>query len=177
MFSYSSDNQVLKHSSEIRRCCCIWFASCPGKGYTLTADTWAFGVCLYEFMCGPLPFGNDAEDQLEIFRDILAGEQTVRRYFWFKFRVMLPTSSCAACGLYGRRVIEFRVYTEGFESGFGVCGLGKLMFPHYVTDQDAINLMKRLLCRLPEVRIGCSINGYKVSKVEALGFSLSVSKC
>ena len=44
-----------------------------GKGYTLTADTWAFGVCLYEFMCGPLPFGNDAEDQLEIFRDILAG--------------------------------------------------------------------------------------------------------
>nr|AAM22643.1 cGMP-dependent protein kinase [Eimeria maxima] len=87
-----------------------------GKGYTLTADTWAFGVCLYEFMCGPLPFGNDAEDQLEIFRDILAG---------------------------------------------------KLMFPHYVTDQDAINLMKRLLCRLPEVRIGCSINGYKDIKEHA----------
>lgn len=45
-----------------------------GKGYTLTVDTWAFGVCLYEFMCGPLPFGNDAEEQLEIFRDILAGD-------------------------------------------------------------------------------------------------------
>ncbi|KEP63576.1 UNVERIFIED_CONTAM: protein kinase G AGC kinase family member PKG [Hammondia hammondi] len=87
-----------------------------GKGYTLTADTWAFGVCLYEFMCGPLPFGNDAEDQLEIFRDILTG---------------------------------------------------KLVFPHYVTDQDAINLMKRLLCRLPEVRIGCSINGYKDIKEHA----------
>eukprot|EP00922_Rhytidocystis_sp_ex-Travisia-forbesii_P012618 GHVS01019008.1.p1 GENE.GHVS01019008.1~~GHVS01019008.1.p1 ORF type:complete len:379 (+),score=33.76 GHVS01019008.1:73-1137(+) len=87
-----------------------------GKGYTLTADTWAFGVCLFEFMCGPLPFGNDAEDQLEIFRDILTG---------------------------------------------------KLAFPHYVTDQDAINLMKRLLCRLPEVRIGCSINGYKDIKEHA----------
>eukprot|EP00920_Eleutheroschizon_duboscqi_P041309 GHVT01099105.1.p1 GENE.GHVT01099105.1~~GHVT01099105.1.p1 ORF type:complete len:125 (+),score=19.20 GHVT01099105.1:450-824(+) len=61
-------------------------------------------------MCGPLPFGNDAEDQLEIFRDILTG---------------------------------------------------KLVFPHYVTDRDAINLMKRLLSRLPELRIGCSINGYK----------------
>eukprot|EP01070_Trichotokara_eunicae_P000725 Trichotokara_eunicae@DN1146_c0_g1_i1.p1 len=81
-----------------------------GKGYTLTADIWAFGVCLYEFMCGPLPYGNDAEDQLEIFRDILTG---------------------------------------------------KLMFPHYVVDQDGINLMKRLLCRLPEVRIGCGVNGYK----------------
>ncbi|CDI86729.1 AGC kinase TgPKG1, putative [Eimeria praecox] len=41
------------------------------------------------------------------------------------------------------------------------------MFPHYVTDQDAINLMKRLLCRLPEVRIGCSINGYKDIKEHA----------
>lgn len=39
---------------------------------------------------------------------------------------------------------------------------GKLVFPHYVDDQEAINLMKRLLCRLPEVRIGCSLNGYKV---------------
>ena len=35
-----------------------------GKGYSLTADIWAFGVVLYEFICGPLPFGNDAEDQL-----------------------------------------------------------------------------------------------------------------
>lgn len=87
-----------------------------GKGYTSTADIWAFGVCLYEFMCGPLPFGNDAEDQLEIFRDILTG---------------------------------------------------KLVFPHYVVDQDAINIMKRLLCRLPEVRIGCSINGYKDIKEHA----------
>eukprot|EP01071_Lankesteria_metandrocarpae_P003243 Lankesteria_metandrocarpae@DN2841_c0_g1_i1.p1 len=87
-----------------------------GKGYALTADIWAFGVCLYEFMCGPLPFGNDAEDQLEIFRDILTG---------------------------------------------------KLVFPHYVSDQDAINLMKRLLCRLPEVRIGCSMNGYRDIKEHA----------
>ena len=39
--------------------------------------------------------------------------------------------------------------------------LGKLVFPHTVDDQDGINLMKRLLCRLPEVRIGCSLNGYK----------------
>uniref|UniRef100_A0A0G4IAZ1 Protein kinase domain-containing protein n=1 Tax=Chromera velia CCMP2878 TaxID=1169474 RepID=A0A0G4IAZ1_9ALVE len=87
-----------------------------GKGYTYTADIWAFGVVLYEFMCGPLPFGNDAEDQLEIFRDILTG---------------------------------------------------KLVFPNYVTDNDAVNMMKRLLCRLPEVRIGCSINGYKDIKDHA----------
>jgi cGMP-dependent protein kinase 1 len=39
----------------------------------------------------------------------------------------------------------------------------KLVFPSYVTDQDAMNLIKRFLCRSPEIRIGCSVNGYKVS--------------
>ncbi|VWU49858.1 cGMP-dependent protein kinase [Hepatocystis sp. ex Piliocolobus tephrosceles] len=81
-----------------------------GKGYGCTVDIWALGVCLYEFICGPLPFGNDQEDQLEIFRDILTGQLT---------------------------------------------------FPDYVTDKYTINLMKRLLCRLPQGRIGCSINGFK----------------
>ncbi|KAK1936351.1 cGMP dependent protein kinase [Babesia divergens] len=81
-----------------------------GKGYGCLADVWSFGVCLYEFICGPLPFGNDAQDQIEIFRDILKGN---------------------------------------------------LVFPSYVKDQDAINIIKRLLCRVPEVRLGSSINGFK----------------
>ncbi|EZG50652.1 CGMP-dependent protein kinase [Gregarina niphandrodes] len=87
-----------------------------GKGYTLTADIWTFGIVLYEFICGPLPFGNDAEDQLEIFRDILTG---------------------------------------------------KLVFPPYVDDQAAMGLIRRLLCRLPELRLGCSLNGYKDLKEHA----------
>lgn len=37
---------------------------------------------------------------------------------------------------------------------------GQLSFPDYVEDREAINLIKRLLCRIPEVRIGSSINGY-----------------
>jgi cGMP-dependent protein kinase len=41
------------------------------KGYTSAVDWWALGVMMHEFIVGPLPFGRDTEDQLELFREIL----------------------------------------------------------------------------------------------------------
>ncbi len=33
-----------------------------GKGYTFSVDLWSIGICLYEFMCGCVPYAEDADD-------------------------------------------------------------------------------------------------------------------
>lgn len=45
-----------------------------GKGYSFLVDLWSLGVCLYEFMCGLVPFGEEAEDPYEIYEDIVRKE-------------------------------------------------------------------------------------------------------
>lgn len=32
-----------------------------GKGYTTFSDVWSVGVCLYEFLCGGVPFGEEQD--------------------------------------------------------------------------------------------------------------------
>jgi len=41
------------------------------RGYNHSADWWSLGVMIYEFACGPLPFGKDSGDQLELYRQIM----------------------------------------------------------------------------------------------------------
>ena len=42
-----------------------------GKGYGKSADLWSMGICLYEFLCGGVPFGEDEEDPYAIYEQIL----------------------------------------------------------------------------------------------------------
>ena len=38
-----------------------------GTGYSFEVDYWAIACCMYEFICGGVPFGDDCEDTMEIY--------------------------------------------------------------------------------------------------------------
>lgn len=51
-----------------------------GKGYNCLVDLWSVGICLYEFMCGMVPFGEEAEDPYEIYEEIIKKDITYPNY-------------------------------------------------------------------------------------------------
>merc|ERR1712039_93549 len=44
------------------------------KGYGLDVDLWSLGVMAFEFVCGQLPFADDADDPAEVCAVVLKGE-------------------------------------------------------------------------------------------------------
>lgn len=42
-----------------------------GKGYSFPVDLWSLGIMLFEFMAGYVPYGEEAEDPLQIYQEIL----------------------------------------------------------------------------------------------------------
>ena len=41
-----------------------------GAGYSFEVDYWAIAVCMYEFICGEVPFADKSEDTMEIYLSI-----------------------------------------------------------------------------------------------------------
>ena len=39
-----------------------------GEGYSFQVDIWSIAVCMYEFFCGKLPFGEDCDDPMDVYR-------------------------------------------------------------------------------------------------------------
>ena len=42
-----------------------------GGGYSFPVDFWSISICMYEFMCGGVPFGDKDEDPMEIYFAII----------------------------------------------------------------------------------------------------------
>ena len=47
-----------------------------GEGYSFEVDIWSIAICMYEFFCGKLPFGEELEDPVDIYRAV-CGEELI----------------------------------------------------------------------------------------------------
>ena len=47
-----------------------------GEGYSFQVDVWSIAVCLYEFYCGKLPFGEECEDPMDVYRAVAKEDLT-----------------------------------------------------------------------------------------------------
>ena len=42
-----------------------------GEGYSFQVDMWSIAICMYEFMCGAVPFGENFEDPYDVYLSIM----------------------------------------------------------------------------------------------------------
>ena len=42
-----------------------------GEGYSFKVDFWSIAICMYEFMCGGVPFGENHEEAMDVYLSII----------------------------------------------------------------------------------------------------------
>ena len=42
-----------------------------GEGYSFKVDFWSIGICMYEFMCGGVPFGKNHEEPMDVYLSVI----------------------------------------------------------------------------------------------------------
>ena len=52
-----------------------------GKGYSYGVDLWSIGICLYEFLCGGVPYAEDCDDPYQIYEEIIKKKLTYPNFF------------------------------------------------------------------------------------------------
>lgn len=45
-----------------------------GEGYSFAVDYWSIGICLFEFVVGEVPFGENSTDPIDIYKEIIFSE-------------------------------------------------------------------------------------------------------
>ena len=66
-----------------------------GEGYSFQVDFWSIAICMYEFICGFVPFGENAEDPMEIYLSIINEQLQFPDYCKDKkFRTLITQMLC-----------------------------------------------------------------------------------
>ncbi len=42
-----------------------------GEGYGFQVDFWSIAVCAFEFICGCVPFGDSADDPMDVYKSVV----------------------------------------------------------------------------------------------------------
>jgi cGMP-dependent protein kinase len=42
-----------------------------GEGYSFQVDYWSIAICMYEFFCGAVPFGETADDPMQVYVSVI----------------------------------------------------------------------------------------------------------
>ncbi len=42
-----------------------------GEGYSFQVDYWSIAICMFEFVCGAVPFGESADDPMQVYVSVI----------------------------------------------------------------------------------------------------------
>jgi cGMP-dependent protein kinase len=89
-----------------------------GEGYTLSVDFWSIAVCMFEFLCGGVPFGESCEDPLDVYLSVINEEMNFPNFVKdnnFKNLIRLMMKKNVATRVCSLGQIKSHHYFENFD--------------------------------------------------------------
>lgn len=89
-----------------------------GAGYSFQVDIWSIAICMYEFFCGKLPFGEDLDDPMDVYKSVSKDDLTFPTFVTdelFKDLMNKMLKKSPTSRLWKLKQIKEEPYFQGFE--------------------------------------------------------------